>query len=145
MRYKMFLVIAITSVFSLIIVFSNQNSVMLSKIKDHKITVQKHSGEGDSYEDFNEITEQKKVDKAIKIVKNNDWNKIKVEMSRYPDYRFQFSFKDDDNSEGKIASYSLWVNANGDHLQIVTDSGNYVKLDEKNSKILFEILTDKSK
>lgn len=106
----------------------------MGKSTDQKITVQKQVADGEYYKDFNEITIEKKVKKAIKIVKNADRTSIKVEMSRYPDYKFQFPFKSRNGSEDKIASYSLWVNSNG----------KYVGLNEQESKVLYKILTEGS-
>jgi len=78
------------------------------------------------------------VEKAIDIVKNVNWINKKVEMARYADYHFQFPFKI--SSENKIASYSLWANQNGENLEMVTDSDNYVKLTKQDSENLYEIL-----
>ncbi|KZE69045.1 hypothetical protein AWM68_01905 [Fictibacillus phosphorivorans] len=116
----------------------------LVKSTEQKITVQKQIANSDNYEEFNEITNKNKVQKAIKIVKNADWNNVKVKMSRYPNYKFQFPFKKSEGSEDKTASYSLWVNSNGKKIEIVTDSGKYVELNEQESKDLYEILTEKS-
>ncbi len=123
---------------------SNSDLNNLVKSTDQKITVQKQITESENYEDFNEITYENKVQKAIKIVKNAGWTSIKVELSRYPDYKFQFPFKSRNGSEDKIASYSLWVNSNGKKIEIVTDSGKYVELNEQESKVLYKILTEES-
>ncbi|MEY9979086.1 hypothetical protein [Lysinibacillus sp. RC79] len=62
----------------------------------------------------------------------------KKDMKRAADYRFQFPFKG--SSEGKIASYSLWLSPDGEYLEIVTDSDKYVKLTKQDSEELYEIL-----
>jgi hypothetical protein len=123
---------------------SNSNFNNLIKSTDQKITVQKQIGNSENYDDFNEITNDSQVQKAIKIVKNANWANVKVKMSRSPDYMFQFPFKDSRGSEEKIASYSLWVNSNGKRIEIVTDSGKYVELREQESKMLYNILTEQS-
>jgi hypothetical protein len=115
-----------------------------SNSQNQKITIQKRVGNTDNYEDFKEITDKKKVRKTIRIVKNADRANVKVEMSRYPDYKFQFPFRDSDGSEDKIASYSLWVNASGKKMEIVTDGGKYIELNEQESKFLYKIFTGQS-
>lgn len=114
----------------------------MSEMKNQKITIQKRIGEENIFEDFKEVTQSKQVRKAIGIVENANWENAKVEMSRYADYQFQFPFKNSSNA--KLASYSLWVSPNGENLEIVTDSGRYVKLPKQDSAILYEILTGDS-
>ncbi|MFJ8459525.1 hypothetical protein ACIQ57_10385 [Lysinibacillus xylanilyticus] len=111
----------------------------LNEMIGQKITVQKRTVEDNIFEDFKEVNQRKQVEKAIDIVKNANWEDKKVEMTRYADYQFQFPFKN--NSENKIASYSLWISVNGENLEIVTDSDRYVKLTEQDSANLYEILT----
>jgi len=112
----------------------------LNEMVGQKITVQKRTGEENTFEDFKEVNQKKQVEKAIDIVKNANWENKKVEMARYADYQFQFPFKN--SSENKIASYSLWISVNGENLEIVTDSDRYVKLTEQDSANLYEILTE---
>ena len=111
----------------------------LNEMIGQKITVQKRTGEENIFEEFREVNQRKQVEKAIDIVKNANWENKKVEMTRYADYQFQFPFKN--NSENKIASYLLWISINDENLEIVTDSGRYVKLTEQDSANLYEILT----
>jgi hypothetical protein len=119
---------------------SNSDSVNLSEWKTQKITVQKRVGEDKNYLDFNEVTDKKKVQGAIEIVKNADWTDVKVEMSRNFDYQFQFPYKNNGASEDKTQSYLLWVNPDDRIVEIVTDSNKYVKLNKLKSEILYEIL-----
>ncbi|MBS4196482.1 hypothetical protein [Lederbergia citri] len=107
-------------------------------MKKQKITIQKRIGEENIFEDYKEITQSKQVQRAIEIVKGANLENTKVEMARFADYQFQFPFKN--SSEAKIASYLLWVSPNGENLEIVTDSGRYVKLTKKDSANLYEIL-----
>jgi major membrane immunogen (membrane-anchored lipoprotein) len=144
LRFKKFLFTAIIAFCLLLTGCSNSDLNNLVKSTDQKMTIQKRVGNSDNYEAFKEITDKKKVQKAIRTVKNADRANVKVEMSRYPDYKFQFPFKDRDSREDKIASYSLWVNSNGKKIEIVTDSGKYVELNEQESKDLYKILTEES-
>ena len=115
------------------------SSGCVDEIIGQKITVQNRTGEENTFEDFKEVTQRKQVTKAIDIVKNANWENAKVEMERYADYQFQFPFKN--SSEGKIASYLLWISPNGENLEIVTESDRYVKLTKQESADLYEILT----
>ena len=77
--------------------------------------------------------------KAIDIVKNANWEDETVNNGSFADYQFQFPSKID--SENKIASYELWINPDGEHLEIVTDGDKYTKLSKDDSANLYEILT----
>lgn len=115
------------------------NSGCLNEMVGQKITVQKRTGEENIFENYKEVNQKKQVEKANGIVKNANWENIKVEMARYADYRFQFPFKN--SSEDKLASYLLWITPNGENLEIITDSYRYVKLTKQDSADLYEILT----
>src|SRR5690606_9934374 len=91
--------------------------------------------------DYKEVTQKQQVKKAIDIVKQADWDNVIVEMAGYADYQFQFPFKNRSGNEDKIASYLLWISPLGENLEIVTDTGKYVKLSKQDSADLFEILT----
>lgn len=107
-----------------------------------KIEVEKINEEG-NYEDFKEITSSKNVKKAKKILHNADWEKSKVDMARLPDYQFIFQYVNS-NIEAKAITYSVWISPNKNTLEIVQGGYQYVHLNEKDSSILFEVLTDSS-
>lgn len=111
------------------------------KITVQKITVQKRTSEENIFEDFREVTENKQVEKAINIIKNAKWENKKVEMVRYADYQFQFPSKNSNGKEDKIASYLLWISPNGQNLEIITESDEFVKLTTQDSAELYGILT----
>ncbi|MCJ8007226.1 hypothetical protein ACFFF5_06945 [Lederbergia wuyishanensis] len=113
----------------------------LNEMIGQKITIQKRIGEENIFEDFKEVTKRKQVKKAIDIVKNANWENEKVEMASYADYQFQFPPKNYTGSEGKMASYLLWISSNGENLEIVTDGDRYVKLKKQESTDLYKILT----
>ncbi|MGE7917234.1 hypothetical protein [Lysinibacillus xylanilyticus] len=112
----------------------------LAEMRGQKITVQKRVGEDEIYEDYKEVTQKKQVQKAMDIVKNANWETTKKDMMRSADFQFQFPFKN--SSEGKIASYSLWLSPDDEYLEIVTDSDKYVKLTKPDSEKLYEILIE---
>ena len=121
-------ILLLLSVLSILLVSSGCVNEMIGQ----KITVQKRTGEENTFEDFKEVTQRKQVTQAIDIVKNANWENVKVEMESYADYQFQFPFKN--SSEDKIASYLLWISPNGENLEIVTDSDKYVKLTKQDSE-----------
>lgn len=113
----------------------------LLEIKEQNVTVQKRNNESGIYEDFKKITDKKQVQQAIEIVENADWQIEKEEMNGNADYQFQFPFKH--GSEGKEASYLLWINSDDENLEIVTDSNKHVKLSRNDSADLHSILIGK--
>ncbi len=108
-------------------------------LKTQKITIQKRIGDENVFEDYKEVTQSKQVNKAIEVIENAEWKSNNVEMKDFADYQFQFPFKN--SNENKIASYLLWINPNGENLEIVTDNDRYVKLTKQDSADLYEILT----
>ncbi|WP_409369049.1 hypothetical protein [Lysinibacillus sp. 38-6] len=105
-----------------------------------KIEVQKINEEG-NYEDFKEITRSKNVKRVKKILHNADWEQVKVDMERPPDYQFIFQFINP-KIEAKAILYSVWISPNNNTLEVVQGDQQYVHLDEKDASILFEVLTD---
>jgi len=105
-----------------------------------KIEVQKINEEG-NYEDFKEITSSKKVKRVKKILHNADWEQVKVDMGRPPDYQFIFQFINP-SINAKAISYSVWINPNNNTLEVVQGDQQYVHLDEKDASILFDVLTE---
>ncbi|MGM9951745.1 MAG: hypothetical protein ACI33P_16535 [Lysinibacillus sp.] len=103
------------------------------------IVVDKRVGEENQFEDFNEVTDRDQVDKALAILEEANWEKAKVEMVRYPDYRFGFQYKDP-KIEAKAVEYKLWISPKGDKIELVRPH-EYVQLDKDASAQLFEILT----
>ena len=88
-----------------------------------------------------ELPQKSQVKKALDIVKKANWENEKVEMAGYADYQFQFPPKNGKGSEDKIASYLLWISPNGENVELVLDSGRYVKLKKQDSAVLYKILT----
>ncbi|MFJ7667040.1 hypothetical protein ACIQXI_08020 [Lysinibacillus sp. NPDC097195] len=107
-----------------------------------KIEVEKTNAEG-IYEDFKEITSSKNVKKVKKTLHNADWEQVKVDMKRPPDYQFIFQFIDP-KIQAKAIPYSVWTSPNNNTLELVQGDQLYVHLNEKDASILFKILTDSS-
>jgi hypothetical protein len=116
-------------------------SSCLNEMQGQKITIQKQTGEEYLFEDFKEVTQKSQVKKAIAIVENADWKKGKIEKEHFANFQFQFPFKNSNVSEDKTASYLVWVNPNGENLELGTDSNRYVQLTKQNSAELYVILT----
>ena len=95
------------------------------------IQVDKQVDEANQYEDFKEVTDRDKVEKVQAILQEADWVTAKVEMIRYPDYRFGLKLSDS-KPEAKAVKYKLWISSKGDIIELVRQD-KYVQL--------FEILT----
>ncbi|KGR82112.1 hypothetical protein [Lysinibacillus odysseyi] len=102
------------------------------------ILIEKRVGMDNHYEEFNEVTEQKKVEKVRAILHSADWEKAKVEMERHPDYHFFFQFKNP-NIEAKAVPYELWVSPDGETIEL-RKNNEYVKLNQEASSETAEIL-----
>lgn len=123
---------------SFLILIVVSTSGCLAAIKGQKITIQKQTGDELNFEPFREVTKRKDVKEAISIVNNAEWDKLEKVRPQVADYEFQFPFKDD--ADDKIASYSLWVNAEKGFLEIVTDTDKSVQLSKPDSASLYRIL-----
>lgn len=105
-----------------------------------KIEVDKLSDTG-VYEEFEEITELKKVSIVKDIVHNADWENQKVDMAREADYRFTFQFMNPD-IQAKAILYAVWIGPNKDSLEVVQGNNYYVHLNKEDSSTLFEAITE---
>ncbi|QDQ02352.1 hypothetical protein FOH38_18750 [Lysinibacillus fusiformis] len=105
-----------------------------------KIIVEKQYDTG-TYEDFQEITNRKKVNVVKKILRNAKWQQMKVDMAREADYQFGFQFVNP-NIQTKAIPYSIWISPNKDTLEVVAGDNQYVHLNSEDSQKLFEALTD---
>ncbi|THE13050.1 hypothetical protein E1I69_09270 [Bacillus timonensis] len=104
---------------------------------EQSIKFHKRIGNENKYEDFKEITDNEQVQTVKRILDDADWEKVKVEMDRPPDYQFTFHFKDPD-TEAKAVLHMLWVNKY--ILALVRGNDEYVQLNKEDSEALLEIL-----
>jgi hypothetical protein len=110
--------------------------------EEQKIEVQKRIGDENKYEDYKEITNNEQVQEVKKILDNVDWEVAKVNMARPADYRFVFQFKNPE-IEAKAVLYELWISPNKDKVELIIDAeSKYFQLNEEDSAVLFEILTE---
>ncbi|MFJ8459538.1 hypothetical protein ACIQ57_10450 [Lysinibacillus xylanilyticus] len=65
----------------------------LNEMVGQKITVQKRTGEENTFEDFKEVNQNKQVEKAIDIVENANWENKKVEMAAMLTINFNFHLR----------------------------------------------------
>ncbi len=109
--------------------------------EEQKIEVQKRAGEDNKYEEFNEISDNERVQKVKEILLDVDWEIAKVDMVSPAEYRFAFQFKNPD-MEAKAVLYELWISPNKDKVEIVIDAeSKYTQLNEEDSAVLFGIIT----
>ncbi|MGE7094262.1 hypothetical protein ACQKII_23095 [Lysinibacillus sp. NPDC048646] len=108
---------------------------------ERQIIIVEKQYETGMYEDFQEITNRKKVNVVKKILHNAKWQQMKVDMAREADYQFIFQFVDP-NIQTKAILYSIWISPDKDTLEVVAGDNQYVHLNNEDSQKLFEALTD---
>ncbi|MED4019021.1 MULTISPECIES: hypothetical protein [Sutcliffiella] len=109
---------------------SKQVNEANSKAEEEKLLVEKRVGTEDKYEKFKEITDKEKVEKALNILKNADWENAKVKMAHPPDFRIN-------------NKYLIWLTPQKDMLEVIIQGENkYTKLSKKDSEVLYEIITE---
>lgn len=96
--------------------------------------------EDGTYGDYEKVTNKEKVSAAWKIIEEANWENMKAEMERPPDYRFGFSYENA-QSEAKSASYSVWITVEKESLELSQDNVRYVHLNKEDSNKLFEAIT----
>ncbi|MGG3927885.1 hypothetical protein ABET51_18140 [Metabacillus fastidiosus] len=107
--------------------------------EEQEIEVQKRVGNDYNYEDFRNITDAKQVRKVNEILNESDWEKVKIEMSRAPDYQFVFQFKNPD-IKSKAILHKIWVSSDKDTIQILKQDNQYTQLTNENAATLLEII-----
>jgi len=108
--------------------------------EEQYIEVNKRIGDENKYEEFKEITENKQVQQVKDILDEIEWENAKVEMVRPPDYEFRFQYKSP-KIDAKAVLYKIWISPAKDKLEVVRGDNEYGQLNEKNSAVLFEIIT----
>jgi len=109
--------------------------------EEQYIEVEKRIGDENTYEEFNEITNNDRVQKVKKILDDIDWENAKVDMAHPADYRFAFQYENPE-IKAKAVLYELWISPKKDKVELVIDTkSKYVQLDAHKSAELFEILT----
>lgn len=106
-----------------------------------EIAVQKKVEGSTDFEDFREVTESKQIERVIALLKEADWQTMKVDMARYADYQLDIQLKNDEGSDTQLVRYLLWVEANGERLELTEGTDQYVKLQGADAKELYELLT----
>lgn len=109
--------------------------------EEQKIDIQKRIGDGNKYESFKEVTNNEEVQTVRNILNKADWKHGYGDMSRLADFRFVFQYKNPE-IEAKAVLYEIWKGPNKDKVEILKDGNEFTQLNEKNSSVLVEILTD---
>ena len=99
-------------------------------VDEEKLFIEKRVGTENQYEKLKEITDKEKVEKALNILKKADWENAKIEMALPPDFRIN-------------NKYLIWPTPQKDMLEVFIQGQNkYTKLSEKDSDVLYEMITD---
>ncbi|WP_002146773.1 hypothetical protein [Bacillus cereus] len=114
----------------------------LNKIgnEEQVIKVQKRVGDDKKYEDLKVVTDNNQVLQVKKILNDTHFKNEKAEMSRLPDYRFSFQFKNP-KIEAKAVLYQMWISPNKDKVEVMMGDNQYAQLTIENAATLFEIIT----
>ncbi|MEC2074781.1 hypothetical protein [Metabacillus fastidiosus] len=107
-----------------------------------EIEVQKCIGNDHNYEDFRKITDAKQFRKVNETLNESDWESVKIEMSRAPNYQFVFQFENS-NIKSKAILHKVWVSSDKDIVQILKQDNQYTQLTNKDATALFDILIGK--
>lgn len=111
------------------------------KNEGNKIIVEKRVGEADKYEHYNEIKDNKEVQKAKDILASISWKNAEVSMVQPPHYKFHFE-NINGNASGVV--YELWISPDKGRIELVIDSASkYVHLNKEVSAELFKIIIGK--
>lgn len=94
-----------------------------------------------TYEQIQEIKDQKKVKKISDLLHGIHWIDRTVDMERSADYQFYSQFTDP-NIEPKIVLYKLWIHS--DKSVELTLAHQYAALDKTESKEVIKIITEKN-
>jgi hypothetical protein len=92
------------------------------------------------YRNLNEISNNEQVRQVREILNDAKWEEKVVDMARLADFRFTFQFKDPD-IEAKPVIYELWISPALETVEIIKGQSEYTHINEKNSVILYEVLT----
>ncbi|GAE37725.1 hypothetical protein [Halalkalibacter akibai] len=99
---------------------------------DMLITVEERTDDG--YKTVKVLENSFEMKKVEEILENANWEEnVFVSMTTPPEYRLRIN----------PSNYAVWVTPNGDRLEIVIEGeAKYIKLPEKVSETLFELITD---
>lgn len=123
-RLLFILILALVS----IVGCSNLEGEHVNIKSENKLIVEKHTGTEGQYEQIKEVTDREKVDIVLRIFKNSRWVDSS-DKSTYPDFRIN------DN-------YAIWVLSPDNQIKVRFESlDKNTFLSEKNSKILYKIIT----
>ncbi|MGD6968753.1 hypothetical protein ACQCVP_20245 [Rossellomorea vietnamensis] len=92
------------------------------------------------YRNLNEISNNEQVRQVRDILNDAQWEEKVVDMARLADFRFTFQFKDP-NIEAKPIIHELWISPTLETVEIIKGQSEYTHLNEKDSAILYEVLT----
>ncbi|MFC5465485.1 hypothetical protein [Lederbergia graminis] len=107
--------------------------------QEQEIKVFQRIGSENKYEVMKVITDKEQVQTVRKMIDNINWEIVKFQMERPPDYKFAFQ-PTNAEVDVKTIQYQLWISPNKDKVGLHGGS-RYYQLNKENSAIIFEILT----
>jgi len=110
------------------------------KNKGNKIIIEKQVGKEDTYEDFNELKDRKKVQKVKEILNSINWERSKVSMEHPANFKFHFDYINEEREPNGLV-YDLWISPQKDKVELIMENkSRYAQLSKEKSAELFEII-----
>src|SRR5690606_20820563 len=113
--------------------------IVACSYQEQEIKVFRRIGDENKYEVMKVITDKEQVQIVRKMIDNINWEIVKFQMERPPDYKFAFQ-PTNAEVDVKAIQYQLWISPNKDKVGLLGGS-RYYQLNKENSAILLEILT----
>ncbi len=113
--------------------------IVACSYQEQEIKVFRRIGDENKYEVMKVITDKEQAQIVRKMIDNINWEIVKFQMERPPDYKFAFQ-PTNAEVDVKAIQYQLWISPNKDKVGLLGGS-RYYQLNKENSAILFEILT----
>ncbi|WP_075982663.1 hypothetical protein [Bacillus massilinigeriensis] len=95
---------------------------------EDKLIIEKLTETEGQYEVIKEITDKEKIENVLKIFKKARWEEAS-DKSTYPDFKIN-------------DSYAIWITSNNKIRVRIDSISKNTFLSEKDSKVLYEIITD---
>lgn len=114
--------------------------VEVKNIESNYLNLRISKPEGQNYIDYKKIDDIKTVKMVMDILINLQWEKVKVSMSRQPDYKIVILDIAPNNFYIPV-TYSVWRSPKKDLLEvIIEDKSKYGKVTKEDFKKLLSIL-----
>jgi len=105
---------------------------------EHGVELQLLKRKEERYAVYRTIDDPRKVELALRLLKQADWQDAKVQMDREPDYKLETI-----RTEAPF-TYAVWLTPRRNLEIVIEGKSKYAKLSDKASRMLTEALDDSS-